>query len=63
MHKHQDINQINRKQLNILKYFWNIWYFIFLFNDDDSALKVTKQITFRGLVTYKPVAYKKSVLR
>ena len=28
-------------------------------NEDDSALKVAYQITFRGLVTYKPAAYKK----
>ena len=30
-----------------------------MFTEDDSALTVAQQITFRGLITYKPVAYKK----
>ena len=29
-----------------------------LLTEDDSALKVARQVTFRGLVAYKLVAYK-----
>ena len=29
--------------------------------EDNSALAVASQITFRGLVAYEPVAYKKKV--
>ena len=35
---------VDRKQLNVL----------FLLTEDDAALKVAKQITFRGLLAYKP---------
>ena len=34
-------------------------YWRWLLTEDDSALKVTQQITFLGLVAYKSVAYKK----
>ena len=37
----------------------SVWNFILLFTEDDSALKVAQQITFRGLVAYKRAAYKK----
>ena len=30
-------------------------------SEDDSALKVAWQISFRGLVAYKPVAYEKKL--
>ena len=30
-----------------------------LFTEDDSALKVALQITFRGLIARKQIAYKK----
>ena len=30
-----------------------------LLSEDDLALKVHQEITFRGLVAYKPIAYKK----
>ena len=33
-------NRANRKQFNILKYFWNIWKILLLLTEDDSALKV-----------------------
>ena len=32
-----------------------------MLTEEDSAPKIAKQITFRVLVAYKPVAYKKSV--
>ena len=32
-----------------------------LLTEDDSALTVSSQVTFRGLVAYKPFAYKKKV--
>ena len=52
----------NTKQLNILKPFLkNIWNFSLQFTEDDSDLKVAQQITFPGLVTYKPAPYKKRV--
>ena len=41
------------------KHFWNIWIFILLLIENDSALKVAEQIPFRGFVIYKPVANKK----
>ena len=41
------------------KHFLNIWNFILLLSVGDSALKDAKQNTFRRLVTYEPVAYKK----
>ena len=50
-------SRVNRKQLNILKAFWNICNFILLLTKDDSILKVI----LPGLVAYKPVAYKKKV--
>ena len=40
---------------------WNIWNFIFLFNEDGLALKVAEEIRFQWLVPYKPVACKKSI--
>ena len=40
------------------KHFWSIWKIILLLTENDSALKVAKQVTFRGLVAHKPVAYK-----
>ena len=55
----KEFNWICKKQLNILKIFLEYLDFICLFPEDDSALKVAQQITFRGLVAYKPVAYKK----
>ena len=52
------VNQINRKQLNILKTsLENLEFFIFLVTEDDSALEVAWKITFRWLVAYKSVAY------
>ena len=54
-------NQVNIKQPKILKNFLNNWKFKLLLIEDDSTLKLTKQVTFRGLVAYKPVAYIKSV--
>ena len=54
-------NWFNRKQLNILKnnwkYFWIIWKIILLLTKDDLTLKVTWEITFRGLVSHKPVDF------
>ena len=50
--------RVNRKQLNILKAFWNICNFILLLTKDDSILKVM----LPGLVAYKPVAYKKKCI-
>ena len=47
-------NRINSKQLNI-------WNFILLLTEDDSALKVAWKITFRWLVAYKRVGYIKKV--
>ena len=44
------------------KDFWNICNFILLLTEDDSALKVTSQITFLGLVANKPFANKNSVM-
>ena len=54
-------NRINRKQLNILKALLNIWNFILLLTEDDSALEVAWRITFRWLVAYNSVAYIKRV--
>ena len=42
------------------KHFWNIWNFILLLGEDDSALKVAQQIKFHGLVGCKAFAYKKN---
>ena len=50
-------NRINRKQLIILKTFLNIWKFILLLTEDDSALEVAWRITFRWLVAFNSVAY------
>ena len=55
----KEFNRVCKKQLNILKIFLEYLDFICLFPEDDSALKVAQQITFRGLVAYKLVAYKK----
>lgn len=43
--------------LTFWKRFWHIWNFVLLLIEDDSALKATWQIAFRGLVAYKTVAY------
>ena len=48
-------NHFNRKQLNILKTFLNIWNLIMLLSEDDFASNITEQIMFGGLVTYKPI--------
>ena len=43
------------------KHFWNIWNFILLLTEDDSALNVAWKIMFQWLVAYKPVACIKGV--
>ena len=43
------------------KQFWNIWSFILLLAEDDLALKIAEQITFRRTVAYKGVACKTGV--
>ena len=50
-----------KNQLNILKTFIEYLDFVLLPTEDDSGLKVAYQITLRGVVVYKLVAYKRGV--
>ena len=45
------------------KHLLDICNFILLFTGNDVALKVAWKITLRGLVAYKPVAYKNKCMR
>ena len=49
-------NEVNRKQLNILRIF--LEYLKNVFAEDDLVLKVAWQIRFWGLIAHKPVAHK-----
>ena len=53
---------VNWKQLNILiKFSGYLEFYVEDDTEDDSALTVALQITFRGLVACEPVVYKKKV--
>ena len=54
-------NHVNRNNRTFWKHFWNIWDFILLLAENDSALKVSSQTSLRGLVAYEPIAYKNKV--